>query len=152
MRHQSESEIARILILVATMILGLISMSKGAEANCKCEIEGAVFHVWYLDNDGDGMGDAFNARIECIQPTGYVDNSFDQDDTTYDNSLDRQQRQIQEWFRDEDGDGFGDPLQVMISAICPPGYVGDFSDPDDSNAKILFHKNAQELLTQNKAH
>jgi hypothetical protein len=134
------------------MILGLISISNAAATVCQCEFEGAEYHVWYLDSDGDGLGDAFNARIGCIQPLRYVNNCLDLDDTSHDNMPISMQGMLQEWFRDYDNDGFGDATQVMISAICPPGFVGDHTDLDDHNETIWFDENAQELLTRNKEH
>jgi len=37
--------------------------------------------TWYADADADGLGDANTSVSACEQPTGYVDNSDDDDDT-----------------------------------------------------------------------
>ena len=38
--------------------------------------------TWYVDSDGDGYGNGFSASIEqCLQPTGYVADGSDYDDT-----------------------------------------------------------------------
>ena len=38
-------------------------------------------NLWFADNDGDGFGDANVSLMACIQPTDYVDNGDDCDDT-----------------------------------------------------------------------
>jgi hypothetical protein len=153
MKNISESRFARILILMLSLILGMISYSHASQpANCKCDVEGTEFRIWYLDSDGDGLGDAFNARISCSKPFRYVDNSLDLDDTQHDRLNECSKDLLQEWYKDQDNDGFGDALQVVISTICPPGYVGDATDLNDNDETIWFDENAQELITQNKAH
>lgn len=45
---------------------------------------GPIIATWYLDNDGDGFGDATVAVSDCGQPVGYVDNGSDCDDSDAD--------------------------------------------------------------------
>ncbi|GAB6096258.1 hypothetical protein JCM14469_25110 [Desulfatiferula olefinivorans] len=40
------------------------------------------------------------------------------------------------WYRDADGDGFGDEEQTTEAYSRPDGYVADSTDPDDTNATI----------------
>ena len=40
------------------------------------------------------------------------------------------------FFRDEDGDGFGNPAKPVQAVSAPEGYAANMDDADDSNAKI----------------
>ncbi|MFY0577851.1 putative metal-binding motif-containing protein [Cystobacter fuscus] len=51
-----------------------------------CDAQGAmscqgVIPQWYRDQDGDGEGDPQQGLSQCSHPAGYVNNSFDCDDT-----------------------------------------------------------------------
>ncbi len=88
--------------------------------------------VWYIDNDADGYGDLSNSKTACTQPTGYVLDFSDCDDS------DNQEFPGQSWFPDTDEDGFGDAnyrewtsygtgLNGTVLAIAETGndvYVG----------------------------
>ncbi len=107
---------------------------------------------WYRDADSDGYGDADRAELDCEQPSGYVSNDSDCDDsdsavspsgteicdgtdndcdgeTDEDDSLD-----IATWFQDRDGDGFGNEAISTLSCDQPEGYVSDHSDCNDLRA------------------
>lgn len=40
------------------------------------------------------------------------------------------------WYRDGDGDGFGDPTKTMDACTQPSGYVASKTDCDDSKASV----------------
>lgn len=42
---------------------------------------------------------------------------------------------VMTFFRDEDGDGYGNLAKPYQACTCPEGYVTNRNDPDDSNAK-----------------
>ena len=82
--------------------------------------------VWYADTDTDSYGDPNVSVTECTQPTGYVANSSDCDDS------DPNYYALQDWYFDGDGDGYGDPNIYFPFCTAPFGYVEDSTDCDDS--------------------
>ena len=40
------------------------------------------------------------------------------------------------WYRDTDGDGFGNPSTTQLACTAPAGYVGNGTDCDDNNVHI----------------
>ena len=51
--------------------------------NCSKEesgIEKCTESTWYQDLDKDGLGNPNRTKLSCTQPSGYVDNSNDNDD------------------------------------------------------------------------
>jgi hypothetical protein len=57
----------------------------GHDDNCDGDIDEDTsidVSTWYADTDADGAGDAAVSDIDCYQPSGYVENSSDCDDTT----------------------------------------------------------------------
>ncbi len=68
--------------------------------------------VWYGDADADGYGDPASTLTTCEQPDGYVDNSFDCDDTD-------PEVFPSDWLFDLDADGFGAGA-VVSSGPCEP--------------------------------
>jgi len=59
---------------------------KGTLDECGvCDGPGPI--TWYQDADGDGFGNPDVSVTDCVQPTGYVSNSDDLDDTTSDRTI-----------------------------------------------------------------
>jgi len=98
----------------------------------------------YPDVDGDGFG-AATGFIESLEPVeGYVENNRDCDDNnekifpgaeeafdSVDNDCDGDIDEgfvHEEYFRDVDGDGFGDRKNAVVEVTIPPGYVTNGSD------------------------
>ncbi|PPK88536.1 thrombospondin type 3 repeat-containing protein [Neolewinella xylanilytica] len=114
--------------------------------------------VFYADTDGDGWGDAATSVTACTPPPGYTDRAGDRCPDVYDTTqsdydgdglgdscdpdddndgvtdaldcdpfapaLGAQTR----YFADPDGDGFGDPHQLILACSAPAGYVADNTD------------------------
>ena len=103
---------------------------------------------FYRDADADGYGTA--SDYACQNGSGYVENSEDCDDSSsaiapnlleicdeIDNNCDGfvdEGVQV-EFYRDGDGDGYGDPLNTTLACIgnSPTGYILIAGDCDDSS-------------------
>ncbi len=108
--------------------------------------------TWYADGDGDTFGDPDTTQLECVQPSGYVDNALDCDDGSatvnpdadevcgdgIDNDCDTlvddpSATDAATWYRDADGDSYGDPGVPQLACTQPPGFVADDTDCDDAS-------------------
>ncbi len=108
--------------------------------------------TWYQDADGDGFGNTNLPQNSCTQPTGYVSDNTDFDDTDADlnpnateiadNNIDENGDGIFAYnlYIDNDDDGFGMLTSLVdvpniINGITdvPNGYSQDGSDCDDAD-------------------
>ncbi len=116
--------------------------------------------TWYADTDGDGWGDAASAAVACLQPSGYVADSTDCDDSDAavspaageicdgvdddcDGLVDQDDPSVADallWVPDADLDGYGD-LASTPALWClgsqPADWTEDWSDCDDSDAAVF---------------
>ena len=111
--------------------------------------------TWYADSDSDGYGDAAVSDIECYQPSGYIADNTDCDDsenTTFpgadeycdgvDNDCDSDTDEdhaldAATWYADSDSDGYGDAAVSDIECYQPSGYIADNTDCDDGEASTF---------------
>ncbi|MEX2349533.1 MAG: putative metal-binding motif-containing protein, partial [Flavobacteriaceae bacterium] len=91
------------------------------------EIEVNPSTVWYFDDDNDGYGDPNDSVQACSQPTGYVDNDFDCDDTNADINPDTV------WYLDADDDGYYTGTGETQCASPGAGFVYENVLPGDCN-------------------
>jgi len=126
----------------------------GVDDDCDGSTDESGGSNWYADTDGDGYGNLSTLSVSCTAPTGYVSNSTDCDDTSnsvypgaaeFCNDIDDDcDGRIDEsgavdeatWYRDSDGDGYGDESRTTDACDQPTGYTYDGGDCDDANAAI----------------
>ena len=114
--------------------------------------------AWYADTDGDGYGDPDSSTTGCDQPTGYVSDDQDCDDsdaavhpdaTEICNEVDDdcdgdsddadsglETSTASTWYADSDGDGYGDAAATTMACEQPSGTVDDATDCDDGEVAV----------------
>jgi hypothetical protein len=112
---------------------------------------------WYQDNDGDGYGDVTSYLEACYQPTGYVADNTDCDDTdatinpgateTYYDGIDQNCDGLSD--NDADGDGYdsadhGGTDCDDFDATIYPGATETYYDGIDQNCDGLSDYDADE--------
>jgi hypothetical protein len=143
---------------------GNVEVCDGYDNNCDDEIDDddtddlADGTLYYEDKDGDGFGDEGIAGIwACSDPgAGYSTDDLDCDDFKADvnpdadevcdglnndceqgkddNDPDVQGRPT--WYKDADGDTYGDPNTSKLKCEAPNGFVADDRDCDDDDATV----------------
>ncbi len=127
--------------------------------------------VFYRDADSDGYGDPANSMEAETQPKGYVVDNTDCDDTNpyihpgakdiCDDGIDQdcdgmykkncageaKKPPLRTFYRDADGDGYGNPRESKRLEMMPRGYVVDKTDCNDTDSSI--HPGAKEFCGDN---
>ncbi|MCU0671926.1 MAG: MopE-related protein [Myxococcota bacterium] len=125
----------------------------GVNDDCDASTDEAVMLIaWYPDADGDGYGTG-SAVLACTAPAGHASRTGDCNDgasnqspgraddctTTIGNDDDCDGRvdegaTLTTWYRDADGDGFGNASVSMQACTRPTGFVADATDCNDAAA------------------
>ncbi len=140
---------------------GAVEICDTVDNDCDGEVDEGVTNIYYRDNDGDGYGDSSTTTTGCSAPSGYVSDNTDCNDSDatihpggsevcdgVDNDCDGDIDDgltTTTYYRDDDGDGFGDPDPEKTTQACsaPSGYVSDNTDCNDSD--VAIHPGASEV-------
>ncbi len=125
----------------------------GFDNDCDGATDEGVQRTFFPDRDGDGFGDGESEPVRACTPPDamHVENETDCDDTDrsrnpatselcdgIDNDCDgaTDEGGSRLFYRDVDGDGYGDPDTVVSLDSCeaPAGYVAVGNDCDDTDA------------------
>ncbi len=131
----------------------------GVDNNCDGETDedtAVDALTWFADTDGDGFGDAESSSAACEQPADSTDDDTDCDDgdaavhpdadelcatvgvdDDCDGEIDEDDAaDAATWYRDGDGDEYGDADSSKESCEQPDGYVDNGDDCVDDESSI----------------
>lgn len=143
--------------------VGASEICDGFDNNCDGQIdEGIPLNTFYRDEDGDGYGNSdFIRSCDLVTPIGYATETGDCNDQNPGinpgivelcdnmdnncNGLIDENVTMNQYFFDNDGDGYGDPADMVstCSLIAPSGYVNNSLDCNDLDP--LYNPSTAEI-------
>ncbi len=91
----------------------------------------------YVDDDGDGWAGCVDCDdADAAQFPGADEHCNGEDDDCSGEVDEEDAIDAGTWYLDADGDGYGDAGVGAAACEVPPGYVGDATDCDDTDADI----------------
>jgi hypothetical protein len=141
----------------AAVYPGALEYCNSMDDNCDGSIDEGVTNTYYIDQDGDGYGNASSTIEACTPPNGYVVDNTDCDDsnnavhpgaTEVFNGIDDDcdgsaDEDANTYYEDSDSDGYGNSAKPIGAYEPPPGYVVNSDDCDDTDAAV--NPNAREV-------
>jgi hypothetical protein len=136
----------------ATVNPGAPETCNGVDDDCDGDVDENAGPVFHRDGDGDGYGNRANPTQACSAPSGYVGNAGDCNDSnatvhpgateTCNGGDDDCDGSVDEgagptFYRDGDGDQYGDSAISTQACAAPAGYVANSSDCNDSSAAVF---------------
>ena len=125
---------------------------RGNDIDENCDgIVAPALNTYYRDADGDGYGNPASSTEAPSPPSGYIADSTDCNDSDASinpgateirgNDIDENcdgivSPALNTYYRDADGDGYGNPASSVEAATPPSGYVTDNTDCNDTDASI----------------